>query len=171
MKKKKKQTVKHSKLIADTDALASIYTRLKNADSNGNIKCYTCDRVGNVQNGRGMNNGHYVTRAVKLTRWDTNNMRPQCFMCNGVHGGNKSEYKRRLQNEIGAKAVADLDNVEQLHINHARDEKFTNSDLCDLILMFVQMIKKLNKRYLLTENQNKMIDRAEKLAIKLLKGK
>lgn len=83
-------------LIADADAIFSQYVRLKYADKNGIVACFTC---GNKKHWTLMQNGHYVKRGHLYLRWDERNCRPQDSDCNEFKNGNLPEYAARLEKE------------------------------------------------------------------------
>lgn len=83
-------------LIKDADAIFSKYIRLKNADSNGYILCYTC---GKYMSWKVAQCGHFIKRGCLWLRLDERNARPQCERCNIVLKGNYEEYARRLEKE------------------------------------------------------------------------
>lgn len=56
-----------------------------------------------------MQNGHYVSRSVKVLRWDEDNARPQCFGCNIMHGGRPIDFRINLIAEIGEDRVKQLE--------------------------------------------------------------
>lgn len=91
---KKKLTT--SKLKAKLDNIFSQYIRLKYADKNGNVSCYTC---GQIKNWKQMQNGHFVSRSHLATRFDEDNVRVQCVGCNVFGGGKPAEFGLRLEEE------------------------------------------------------------------------
>ena len=74
-----------SGLIEDADAIFSQYIRLKYADSNGIVRCYTCNIA---KHWTLMQCGHFAKRGNLLLRYDERNCRPQCQGCNEF----ESEY-------------------------------------------------------------------------------
>src|SRR5215831_11907532 len=56
-----------SELIKECDALFSKYIRLKNADKNGMVKCYTCSDKKRWQE---QQCGHYISRYNMFLRFD-----------------------------------------------------------------------------------------------------
>lgn len=83
-------------LIEDLDAVFSKYIRLKYADENGMVKCYTCPTVERVEE---MQNGHFIGRINLSTRFLEQNCRPQCGMCNMVKKGNLEKFEENLRSE------------------------------------------------------------------------
>jgi len=80
------------------DTIFSIYIRLKYADEDLNVKCFTCDKVYHYKK---IQNGHFYSRGILSLRWDEQNSRPQCYGCNIAQKGNYIEYYKRLEKEIG----------------------------------------------------------------------
>ena len=79
MAKLKKPTV--SSLKKKLDIIFSKYIRLKDADPSGNVECYTCGVVKQWEKD-GMQAGHFMSRKHTITRWDEQNVKPQCYTCN-----------------------------------------------------------------------------------------
>jgi hypothetical protein len=103
------EEMKHNELVHLLDAEISFFVRASEAIKAGSpvIKCYTC---GSPYYWQAMDCGHFEPRAEIGTRWDLNNLRPQCKRCNWTLEGNKVEYKRLLEAELGK------DVVDQLHV-------------------------------------------------------
>ena len=83
-------------LIKECDALFSKYIRLKYADKQGMVKCFTCDTV---KHWTQMQNGHYVGRASMFLRFDERNCRPQDEYCNCHKHGNLLVFAKNLELE------------------------------------------------------------------------
>ena len=66
--------------------------------------CFTCDKP--IQIGsHDCHAGHFISRAYSPTKYDEDNVRPQCGGCNGYGNGKPIEFERRLKLEIGAERV------------------------------------------------------------------
>lgn len=85
-----------SDLIHECDALFSKYIRLKYADKQGMVKCFTCDTV---KHWTEMQNGHYVGRGSMFLRFDERNCRPQDEYCNCHKHGNLLVFAKNLELE------------------------------------------------------------------------
>lgn len=85
-----------SELIKCCDGLFSKYIRLKSADKNGNVKCFTCNVV---KHWTEMQNGHYIGRANMFLRFDERNCRPQDDYCNCHKHGNLLIFAQNLELE------------------------------------------------------------------------
>ena len=83
-------------LLRDADTIFSQYVRLKNTDTYGVAKCFTC---GIKKHWTILQNGHYIVRMHLYLRFDERNCRPQCAECNELDYGNMKEYTKRLENE------------------------------------------------------------------------
>lgn len=91
-----------SKLIKEADRLLSLKVRQFYASPEGIVKCYTCPYQAHWKK---MQNGHYITRSLKYTRWDLNNCRPQCFVCNMRNQGMSHLFRERLVEELGESKI------------------------------------------------------------------
>lgn len=91
-----------SKLIKKTDTAYSLYVRQKYANDEGIVTCYTCPYRNHWKK---MQNGHYITRSAKYTRWDLDNLRPQCFVCNMRNQGMSHIFREKLVAELGEERI------------------------------------------------------------------
>lgn len=116
--RKKKQEFNQKGLMQLADTYFSRYIRLKNS-INGKCTCYTCGTIKDVKE---VDNGHYMKREHKATRYHENNCRPQCKTCNGdtKHNGKQIEFRENLVNEIGEQKVIDIEKLSRTSIkaNH-----------------------------------------------------
>lgn len=88
------------------DTIFSIYIRLKYADEDLNVQCFTCDRIYPYKK---MQNAHFWGRTHLSTRWDEENCYPGCYGCNVAKNGNYIEYTLRLQKHLGEQAFEALE--------------------------------------------------------------
>ncbi|MCH9716335.1 MAG: recombination protein NinG [Gammaproteobacteria bacterium] len=95
-----------SKIVKKLDAEFSRYIRLKYADHNGYVKCYTCKRVKHYKDS--MQCGHFLSRRYYSTRWSEDNCRPQCYGCNVHSQGRQYEYALNLNKEYGYDIAEEL---------------------------------------------------------------
>ncbi len=58
-----------------------------------------------------MQNGHWIVRQYKYTRWHEDNMRPQDYSCNFRMNGRPHIFRENLVKEIGLERV---EAIEQL---------------------------------------------------------
>ena len=96
------------------DRWFSIYIRNKY----GGRGCYTC---GATQ--RQMQCGHYLSRGLHNIRWEEDNARPQCALCNMFHGGSIEDFRTRLVEEIGEERIAELNRIAREKISTDRIEE------------------------------------------------
>ena len=87
-----------SQLIKKLDAAFSQYVRRSAADKSGNVRCYTCHTIKRWQE---VDAGHFQSRAKYSTRWDEQNVKPQCKYCNGFRSGEQFIFARQLDAEYG----------------------------------------------------------------------
>ena len=112
------------KLRDKLDKVFSVYIRLKYADDNGNVACYTC---GVVKHWKYQQCGHFISRRHLCTRWDEDNTRPQCVGCNLFNQGNTPVFAQKLLTEKGSKIIDEL-------LEKSKSTcKFTRSDYETLI--------------------------------------
>lgn len=128
MRKKAKKPTK-SKLIKKLDIVFSQWVRLSNADHKGNCKCVTCERE---YFWKDIQAGHFMSRKHYSTRWDENNVKPQCKGCNLFGQGKQYEYSIFL-----GKSLSD-----QLLSKSRMLMKFTVVDLEEMIEDYQKRIKK-----------------------------
>lgn len=93
-KKDRKKTSSQLKKLLDK--VFSEFIRRKYADKEGKIKCYTCPKVLKWQE---LQCGHFVSRQHLATRYDEENVRPQCIGCNIFGGGKVSVFANNLEFE------------------------------------------------------------------------
>jgi len=87
-KQTKKKKASLSSLIRKADTITSQYIRQKYADSNGVVKCVTCDTKLHWSQSHC---AHFMERANKATRWLEENLHPACPSCNVF----RKEYHKR----------------------------------------------------------------------------
>jgi len=136
---KKSKRPSRSKLVAKLDSVFSQFVRLSNADSDRNIRCYTCDRKMRWNEPRIAQNGHFYTRGRYATRWDIENCRPQCYRCNCILKGNYIEYTTRMIYEVGAEKVDELKRLSKTTV------KIPTHQLQDMIEDYSHRVEMLLK--------------------------
>lgn len=77
------------------DRVFSLYIRNKYARE-GYLKCYTCGVTKEIKS---MHCGHFVSRSHLYTRFDEDNVRPQCVGCNIFGNGKTAVFATRLERE------------------------------------------------------------------------
>lgn len=129
--KPRKGMKKRAVLKKNLDKIFSLYIRLKYADSNGKVKCYTCPRFFHYTK---IQNGHFISRSYLATRFDEQNCRPQCVGCNMFAGGRFLDFEEHLIKEIG---------LEQVTALKAKRSLIVRPDFEHLISLYKQKIDKL----------------------------
>lgn len=114
MKKTQRQKAKNN-----ADKWFSLYIRLKDADSNGIAKCFTCDKFLHYKS---IQNGHFISRQHNSTRFLEKNCFCQCMMCNVFLHGNYIEYTLRLIKEKGKKYVDDLKKLQHTTVQLSQSD-------------------------------------------------
>lgn len=97
----------YQQLINLLDKEVSIYVRNK-AAVNGWCFCYTCGAPHPVSE---IDAGHYISRRYHATRYELDNIRPQCSGCNKFRGGEPVKFRMRLVEEIGEERVRRLESL------------------------------------------------------------
>lgn len=120
-----------SKLIKKLDVVFSKYIRLSNADKNGFCKCITC---GNRFFWSKIQAGHFMSRKHYSTRWNEDNVKPQCVACNVYRAGEQYKYSLYLGNKLS----------EELHDKSKQIRKFTSLELEEMYNHYNDKIKALD---------------------------
>lgn len=113
----KKKTV--SQLKKELDRLFSLYIRNKYAKA-GYVRCFTCGVVKLISN---MQCGHFVSRAHLATRYDEENVRPQCVGCNVFGGGKTAVFADNLERKSPGIVAALYRKARQIVKNFPYEEK------------------------------------------------
>ena len=101
--------------------LFSEYTRRRYADQNGNVRCFTCDKVNPWKM---MHGGHYVRASAGMsTYFDEENVHVQCYACNIWRDGNSDVYALRLQEKYGEDILKELNRRKNITIKDFPFEK------------------------------------------------
>ncbi len=130
---KRGKSTPRSKLIAKLDRAFSRYIRQKDADHAGYVDCYTC---GKTKHWTEVDAGHFQTRAKYSTRWDEENVKPQCKHCNMRNGGHQYEFGLHLDREYGAGKADEV-------IRRSNDiRKFSNHELEVLAQHYTRLANK-----------------------------
>jgi hypothetical protein len=101
-------TKTYKELEKDLDRIFSEYIRLRDADQNGYVSCITCGSIHYWFDGHQINNGHFLPRGRKATRFDEMNCHSQCVRCNMYKSGEWDIYEQRLIELYGKEAVEEL---------------------------------------------------------------
>ena len=87
--------------------------RYQDASSNGYVRCVSCLKPMPVKEAQG---GHLVSRRVRATELERDNVWPQCPRCNGPLSGNVIAYRSNLVKMIGeprVKRIEDMANASE----------------------------------------------------------
>ena len=76
----------------------SLYIRLRDTDSRGYGKCFTCPRVIHYSKG---DCGHGMPRQHKGVKYNEFNNHLQCKHCNGFEGGRREVYRDEMDRRYG----------------------------------------------------------------------
>lgn len=115
-----------SKLIKEADRLFSIFVRSTALGGmEGYNNCFTCGRMSETKK---LHCGHYLSRFYKAARWDYDNARPQCMMCNLWKRGDPITFRQNLVKEIG------IERVEAVEAKRTTSTKLTREFLEALII-------------------------------------
>ena len=125
MKLPKEKTYKQ--LVKELDSAYSKYIRQKDADDNGQVKCYTCDKV---KHWKSIDCGHYISRRHLSSRFFEKNTKPQCKGCNIFKEGNKPVFALELIKEYGKDVLEELDSLSHIKMKYDRNR------LSNMIMFF-----------------------------------
>ena len=95
-----------SKLKKELDKWFSLFIRLRNADTNGLVECFTCGVIKHYK--QGMQCGHFQSRRHLATRFDEVNCQPQCVKCNMFEQGEQFKFHIKLNAKYGEGTSIDL---------------------------------------------------------------
>ena len=124
-----------SKLKKKLDSLFSQYTRLRNADHLGRVKCFTC---GVEKHWKEQQAGHFQSRSHHSTRWDEVNVQVQCVKCNMFKQGEQYKFGMYLDQRFGEGTA------EELEIRSKTIVKLNRTDYEEAIERYKQKIRELD---------------------------
>jgi hypothetical protein len=116
-------------IITKLDSIFSQYIRLRYS-KNEIATCVTC---GKQDHWKKMQNGHFISRKHYATRFDEDNCQVQCSGCNVFRYGEQYLFSKYLG--------ADLS--EELLIKSRKIQKFTDSELLDMIELYNEKVNNL----------------------------
>jgi uncharacterized Zn finger protein (UPF0148 family) len=134
---KKKKQVSISSLVKKLDRVFSVFIRLRWAKSNGEVKCFTCEKK---MHWRSSQCGHFMSRRYMSTRFDENNSRPQCYACNIALSGNQYIFGVNLDEQMGEGTA------ESMLILSRQQKKFMPSELEEMVKEFEGKVDSLRKK-------------------------
>lgn len=103
--KSRTRTPSYAALKRILDRVFSEFVRRNNVDRNGNVSCYTCQRV---MPWRSTHAGHWIPRHRLSTRWHEANVKTQCPACNLYRRGQPHIFARNLMIEYGPEIIDKL---------------------------------------------------------------
>ena len=127
--------MKRSTLVKKLDKVFSTWIRSKDADHDGSVDCYTCGVTKNWK--YEIDAGHFMGRGKYATRWNPQNVKPQCKKCNGFRSGEQFLFSKHLDLEYG-EGTADW-----LVFESNQTARFTNDELLEKIKHFTELVKSL----------------------------
>lgn len=98
----------YQQLVKILDKQVSIYVRKTNQFAGGYCACYTCGKMLPINE---IDAGHYISRRFYATRYELDNIRPQCPGCNKYRGGEPVKFRMRLVEELGEERVKQLEDM------------------------------------------------------------
>jgi len=81
-------------------------------------QCFTCEGYFPVKK---LHCGHYLSRYYKSARWDYDNARPQCMMCNLWKRGDPIVFRQNLIAEIGEERVKQVEAKRSVSLKLSRE--------------------------------------------------
>lgn len=128
-------------LLDFTDRIFSDFIKVKKSDKNWICTCITCS-VKTFWSDKDMQNGHFKSRSFRKYRFNIDNCRPQCKVCNVLKNGNYGEYMLAMQRILWPEKTEEIWRDNEI-------EKLYDYDLAVLILTLDAEIEmELEKRRL-----------------------
>ena len=124
--------MKRSTIVKKLDKIFSIWIRSKDADHNGQVDCYTCGVSKDWK--YEIDAGHFQSRGKYATRWNEDNVKPQCKRCNGFRGGEQYQFALRLGTDL----------ADELVLLSNQLARFTNDELLEKIKYYTKLVKELS---------------------------
>ena len=124
--------MKRSTIVKKLDKIFSIWIRSKDADHAGMVDCYTCGVSKDWK--YEIDAGHFQSRGKYATRWNEDNVKPQCKRCNGFRGGEQYQFALRLGTDL----------ADELVLLSNQLARFTNDELLEKIKYYTKLVKELS---------------------------
>jgi len=125
-------------LIEDLDYVFSQYIRIKYANKDGIVRCFTSGKDFHWQQ---IQCGHFISRKNLSTRWLEANCRPQSEHDNCLLSGNLEVFEKNLEEEKKGSA-------EYLRELSREINKPTISELKELIIEYRSKLNQAKKKFL-----------------------
>lgn len=87
-----------NKLTEELDRVFSLFIRLRHADDNGMVKCFTSGKIIHFKDAHA---GHFISRRHLATRWDEKNVQVQSYSENIHNQGNAPMFAIKLDELYG----------------------------------------------------------------------
>ena len=113
-------------IVKELDRVFSLMVRYSNS-KNGYCQCITCGRKYPIKQ---IQCGHFMSRKNYSTRWELENVAPQCYGCNVMQQGKQYEFAK----QIGENTAEEMLRLSKQIV------KFSNQDLLDKICDFKKII-------------------------------
>lgn len=113
------------KLRDRLDRKLSIYIRARDG------RCMVCGSQENLQN------GHYISRAYFMVRWDDRNCNCQCASCNRIHEKDPEPYRQFMVDKYGDEVIQTLSQLAH------SGQKLSHSDLHEIEKEIEKKLKNL----------------------------
>ena len=97
----------------------SKYYRIKNSDSNGDLRCYTCDKV---DEWKYMQTGHLLDGRYNSILFDEDCVKPQCYGCNCGRSGNKEVYIPKFIDRYGREFYESLRRKKNTTVKYSKKD-------------------------------------------------
>ena len=125
-----------SKIVKDLDAAFSRYIRLRAVNLDGYCECYTCGRS---YEWKKIQCGHFMSRRHYSTRWDEENVSPQCMKCNMYSQGEQFLFSKYIDSKYG-------EGYSEVLMYKSRETvKFSDFELEEMITDYKEKLKDLEK--------------------------
>ena len=131
MKKKSRKN-----LIVALDRVFSKYIRTKYIRDNF-VECVTCNRKYPINK---IQAGHFMSRKHYSTRWDEENIFPQCYGCNVMQQGQQYLFSKFIDEKFG-EGYSDV-----LLLKSRETVKFADYELDEMIRDYTKRLKDLEKK-------------------------
>lgn len=125
------------KLKEKLDREFSRYVRLRDADEQGNVTCFTC---GDRKHWKNMHAGHFQSRTKHSVRWDVMNVKPQCPRCNLFNHGEQYVFGRKLDEIYGEGTAERITRLGNAIVKH------TDADYEELAQVYKEAAAKLETK-------------------------
>lgn len=121
-------------LVLKLDRLFSQYIRLKDADKDGNVRCFVTEQL---MPWTKIQCGHYIPRSHMATRWMEANCFPQSPSSNRYHEENTEPFRQALIRYEGESLVSYLEDMAKRIVKHSE------ADLKEMIAFYSEKVKQL----------------------------